>query len=78
MFFSQIPQTADYYTESTVAIIKKLLSIQYFKIVRKRIWRMFCTLLSCVRIIEFLPRLGKGSKEFEEERDPGHFASELI
>lgn len=39
---------------------------------------MFCTVLSCVRIAEFLPRLGKGSSEFQEEMGPGLSALELI
>lgn len=39
---------------------------------------MFCAVFSCVRIVEFLPRLGKVSSEFVAERDPGLSASELI
>lgn len=39
---------------------------------------MFCTVSSCVRIIEFLLRLRKRSNEFEEARDHGHSALELI
>lgn len=41
-------------------------------------WGVFCAVLSCVRIVEFLPRLGKSSSKLEEERDPGLLAAELI
>lgn len=41
----------------------------------------FCALLSCVRIVEFSPRLGKkgkSSSELVEERDGSLSAAELI
>lgn len=45
-----------------------------------RVWGggLLCAVLSCVRIVEFLPRLGKSSSKLEEERDPGLWAAELI
>lgn len=58
------PQRAKYCIENAVIKTKKekaLLTVQYLKMVTRgrRVWGMFCTVWSCVRILEFLPRPGQ-------------------
>lgn len=58
------PQRAKYCIENALIKTKKqkaLLSVEYLNMVKRgrRVWRMFCAVWSCVRILEFLPRPGQ-------------------
>lgn len=68
------PRRANYCIENVVIKTnnqKALLSLQYLKMVKRgrRVWRMFCAVWSCVRILEFLPRPGQKAAVSSRRRE---------